>query len=149
MYANHIFIWTDVWLDRKFVRRLDHRCHPRARASGGNYSLSNIIIAHCQQSIVFQADAPQNSFMSPNWTASLGNDDQGFWGMSAMLAAEVNFPLVPGEADWLEMAQAVFNTQAAPDRHDDECGGGLRWQIYPSNAGYDYKVNLGWLRASL
>lgn len=92
-----------------------------------------------KQALVFQADPPQNSFMSPNWTASLGNDDQGFWGLSAMLAAEVNLPLAPGEADWLEMAQAVFNTQAADDRHDDECGGGLRWQIFHSNAGYDYK----------
>lgn len=93
-----------------------------------------------KKALVVQADPPQNAFMSPNWTASLGNDDQGFWGMAAMLAAEVNLPLVPGEADWLEMAQAVFNTQAADDRHDDECGGGLRWQVYHSNTGYDYKV---------
>lgn len=30
-----------------------------------------------------------------NFTASLGNDDQGFWGMSAMLAAENRFPNPP------------------------------------------------------
>ncbi|OTA90413.1 glycoside hydrolase family 76 protein [Hypoxylon sp. CO27-5] len=75
-----------------------------------------------------------------NWTLSLGNDDQSFWGMSAMLAAEVNFRDPPeGEPQWLPLAQAVWNEQASPDRRDDTCGGGLRWQIFPSNRGYDYK----------
>lgn len=90
--------------------------------------------------MVFQAGSPQNCYMPPNWTASLGNDDQGFWGMSAMLAAEVNFEdPKEDEPQWLALAQAVFNTQAAPDRHDETCGGGLRWQIPFSNTGYDYK----------
>ncbi|KAI0880701.1 glycoside hydrolase family 76 protein [Annulohypoxylon maeteangense] len=75
-----------------------------------------------------------------NWTLSLGNDDQSFWGMSAMLAAEVNFRDAPaGEPQWLALAQGVWNEQAAPDHHDDECGGGLRWQIFSTNKGYDYK----------
>lgn len=91
-------------------------------------------------SMIFQAGAPQNSYMPPNWTASLGNDDQGFWGLSAMLAAEVGFPNPPpDQPQWLALAQAVFNTQAAPDRHDDTCNGGLRWQIPNYNVGYDYK----------
>jgi mannan endo-1,6-alpha-mannosidase len=60
--------------------------------------------------------------------------------MSAMTAAELNFPNPPaGEPQWLELAQAVFNTQASPDRYDGTCGGGLRWQIPPTNLGYDYK----------
>lgn len=93
-----------------------------------------------ESSLVFQAGAPQNCYMPPNWTASLGNDDQGFWGMSAMLAAETNFQNPPADQpQWLALAQAVFNTQAAPDRHDDTCGGGLRWQIPPTNNGYNYK----------
>ncbi|KAB5566054.1 putative dfg5 protein [Coniochaeta sp. 2T2.1] len=89
--------------------------------------------------LVFQAGSPQNSYMPPNWTASLGNDDQGFWGMSAMLAAETNFENPPPtDPQWLALAQAVFNTQAA--RWDTEfCNGGLRWQIPLSNNGYDYK----------
>ncbi|KAM6520187.1 hypothetical protein FALCPG4_013740 [Fusarium falciforme] len=33
-----------------------------------------------------------HDYMPENHTASLGNDDQGFWGMSAMLAAENKFP---------------------------------------------------------
>lgn len=96
-----------------------------------------------QQSLVFQAGAPEYSYMPPNWTISLGNDDQGFWGMSAMLAAETNFQNPPAdEPQWLALAQAVFNTQAAPDRHDLTCNGGLRWQIPPSNRGYDYKNSI-------
>lgn len=75
-----------------------------------------------------------------NHTASLGNDDQGFWGMSAMLAAENKFPDPPEDKpQWLALAQAVFHTQAAPDRHDETCNGGLRWQIPLANNGYNYK----------
>jgi hypothetical protein len=100
---------------------------------------------------------PNRDFKPPNVTASLGNDDQAFWGMSAMLAAENNFPNPPADQpQWLALAQAVFHTQATPDQHDDtwyvilsfwpyaladtmSSGGGLRWQIYLSNNGYDYK----------
>ncbi|KAL2262695.1 hypothetical protein VTK26DRAFT_402 [Humicola hyalothermophila] len=75
-----------------------------------------------------------------NHTASLGNDDQGFWGMSAMLAAENKFPDPPKDKpQWLALAQAVFHTQAAPERHDEYCNGGLRWQIPLANNGYNYK----------
>ncbi|AAS51028.1 ACL200Wp [Eremothecium gossypii ATCC 10895] len=69
-----------------------------------------------------------------------GNDDQGIWGLLVMGAAERNFPDAPPERapGWLALAQAVFNTMWA--RWDPEnCGGGLRWQIFPWNNGYDYK----------
>ncbi|KAF6810115.1 glycosyl hydrolase family 76 protein [Colletotrichum sojae] len=83
---------------------------------------------------------PGRDYMPPNHTASLGNDDQGFWGMAAMLAAENNFPNPPeDQPQWLALAQAVWTTQAAPDRHDGTCGGGIRWQVPPMNVGYDYK----------
>ncbi|KAJ9156504.1 Mannan endo-1,6-alpha-mannosidase [Pleurostoma richardsiae] len=86
---------------------------------------------------------PNQDFMPPNVTASLGNDDQGFWGMTAMLAAEDKFPDPPkDQPQWLALAQAVFNTQADPSRHDDTCGGGLRWQIPFSNNGYNYKNSI-------
>lgn len=92
-----------------------------------------------KEAMLFQT-GPDYNYMPPNYTASLGNDDQGFWGMSAMSAAEVNFPDPPeGEPQWLALAQAVFNTMASPERHDDSCGGGLRWQIPFSNIGYNYK----------
>jgi len=99
-------------------------------------------ISDTQQSLIFQAGPPQNSYMPPNWTASLGNDDQGFWGMAAMSAAETNFENPPSsDPQWLALAQAVFNTQAA--RWDTQyCNGGLRWQIPFSNNGYDYKNSI-------
>ncbi|KAF7561787.1 hypothetical protein G7046_g2361 [Stylonectria norvegica] len=79
-------------------------------------------------------------YMPANHSSSLGNDDQGFWGMSAMLAAENKFPNPPeDQPQWLALAQAVWTTQAAPQRHDATCNGGLRWQIPFSNAGYNYK----------
>ncbi|KAI5860285.1 glycoside hydrolase family 76 protein [Durotheca rogersii] len=94
------------------------------------------------QAMLFQT-GPNRDYMPPNVTASLGNDDQGFWGMSAMLAAEVGFPDPPSDQpQWLALAQAVFNTQADPGRHDDTCGGGLRWQIPFANNGYNYKNSI-------
>lgn len=93
-----------------------------------------------ESSLVFQSD---NSYQPENWTISLGNDDQGFWGMSALLAAETNFQNPPAkDSQWLALAQGVFNTQASPDRHDDVCGGGLRWQIPSTNVGYNYKNSI-------
>lgn len=94
------------------------------------------------QAMQFQV-GENKAYMPHNFTASLGNDDQGFWGMSAMLAAELKFPDPPSDKpSWLGLAQAVFNTQASPDRHDDKCGGGLRWQIPFANNGYDYKNSI-------
>ncbi|KAI8946978.1 glycoside hydrolase family 76 protein [Xylaria longipes] len=94
------------------------------------------------QAMLWQV-GPNRNYMPPNVTASLGNDDQGFWGMSAMLAAEENFPNPPDDQpQWVALAQAVWNTQADPDRHDATCGGGLRWQIPFANNGYDYKNSI-------
>lgn len=80
-----------------------------------------------------------NAFMPENQTKTLGNDDQAFWGMAAMAAAENKLPdLGDGKPSWLALAQAVFNTQKA--RWDTQyCGGGLKWQIYTFNNGYNYK----------
>lgn len=56
-----------------------------------------------------------------------------------MTAAEVGFEDPPeGSPSWLSLAQAVFNEQT--DRWDTQtCGGGLRWQIFSFNVGYNYK----------
>lgn len=90
------------------------------------------------QGMLWQA-GPAEDYMTPNQTKTTGNDDQGFWGMAAMAAAEQGFPNPPEDKpQWLALAQAVFNTQAL--RWDDEyCGGGLRWQVFTFNNGYDYK----------
>lgn len=59
-----------------------------------------------------------------------------------MSAVEFNFPAPPaGKPSWLSLAQAVFNEQAG--RWDTTaCGGGLRWQIFTWNNGYDYKNSI-------
>jgi len=88
---------------------------------------------------ILQQTGDEWDFMPENQTRTLGNDDQGFWGMTAMTAAETSFPEFPAPAPgWLALAQGVFNTQA--ERWDyANCGGGLRWQIFPFNNGYSYK----------
>jgi hypothetical protein len=82
---------------------------------------------------------PENDYQPPRVYASLGNDDQAFWGIAALSAAERGFPDPPKDKpQWLALAQAVFNRQA--DRWDTQyCGGGLRWQVMSTNQGYNYK----------
>ncbi|KAI9762910.1 MAG: hydrolase 76 protein [Candelina submexicana] len=93
------------------------------------------------EAMLFQV-GPNNDFMPPNQTKTLGNDDQGFWGLAAMSAAENKFPDPPSsQPQWLALAQAVFNSQAL--RWDNTtCGGGLRWQIFTFNNGYNYKNSI-------
>lgn len=82
---------------------------------------------------------PNLDFMPPNQTKTLGNDDQCFWALSAMSAAEANFPNPPARLpQWLALAQAVFNTQV-PRWDMATCDGGLKWQIYSFNNGFNYK----------
>ena len=90
------------------------------------------------QALAFQAGST-GDFMPANQSKDEGNDDQVFWAFAAMSAAELGFPDPPeGDPSWLSMGQAVFNEQAS--RWDtDTCGGGLRWQIFTFNNGYDYK----------
>ncbi|GIZ39726.1 hypothetical protein CKM354_000309800 [Cercospora kikuchii] len=90
------------------------------------------------EAMLFQV-GPDENYMPPNQSKSLGNDDQAFWGIAAMTAAEANFPNPPEDKpQWLELALAVFNSQTV--RWDTtSCGGGLKWQIFTFNNGYNYK----------
>lgn len=90
------------------------------------------------EALLFQT-GPEHDYMTPNQTKTEGNDDQAFWAMAVMGAAEQKYPDPPADApQWLALAQAVFNRQAA--RWDTQfCNGGLRWQIFAFNTGYDYK----------
>lgn len=94
-----------------------------------------------KQAIMHQA-APSRDFMPDNQTLSLGNDDQGFWAMTAMSAAENKFPdPEEDEPGYLALAQACF--QQWTDRWDTEyCRGGLRWQVFEMNTGFDYKNSI-------
>ncbi|EPQ63063.1 mannosidase GPI-anchored membrane protein [Blumeria graminis f. sp. tritici 96224] len=81
-------------------------------------------------------------YMPLNQTKTLGNDDQSFWGLAAMMAAETKFENPEkNEFQWLELAQGVFNTQV-PRWDAQTCGGGLRWQIFQFNSGFTYKNSI-------
>lgn len=72
----------------------------------------------------------------------IGNDDQAWWALAAMTAAETKLR-DPDREDpqWLELAQKVFLQQKS--RWDDStCSGGLRWQIHIAAKGYGYKNSI-------
>ncbi|KAJ6779625.1 hypothetical protein PWT90_05639 [Aphanocladium album] len=93
------------------------------------------------QGLLFQTGDDAN-YMPKNQTASIANDDQGFWGIAAMTAAERKFPDPPRDKpQWLGLAQTVFENLAG--RWDTQnCDGGLRWQIFSFNNGYSYKNSI-------
>ncbi|KAG5991182.1 hypothetical protein E4U43_004082 [Claviceps pusilla] len=97
--------------------------------------------AATMQAMVHQA-GPTKDFMPKNQTRTEGNDDQGFWAMAAMTAAENKFPDPPqDDAQWLALAQAVFNQYVL--RWDPaDCTGGMRWQIFQFNNGWNYKNSI-------
>ncbi|OKL59373.1 hypothetical protein UA08_05053 [Talaromyces atroroseus] len=81
-----------------------------------------------------------NDFFPSNYSSYLGNDDQEFWTLAALTAVEQKFPDNPGHPSWLELAQGAFNDFVNRWETDKaSCGGGLRWQLYPTLAGYDSK----------
>ncbi|GJC89229.1 mannan endo-1,6-alpha-mannosidase DCW1 [Colletotrichum liriopes] len=83
------------------------------------------------QALLHQA-GDDDDYMPQNQTLTEGNDDQGFWAMAAMSAAEHKYPNPP---------KAVFNEYVS--RWDTEnCAGGVRWQIFTWNAGFDYKNSI-------
>lgn len=91
-----------------------------------------------KQALVYQVGDNYN-YVPLNQLTTEGNDDQAFWGIAVMAAAERNFsnPLDP-KLGWLALTQGVFNSMTA--RWDEaDCNGGLRWQIFQWNSGYDYK----------
>ncbi|KAJ5353374.1 Six-hairpin glycosidase [Penicillium brevicompactum] len=96
--------------------------------------------AELSQGMQWQSGDDGN-YMPTNYSSYLGNDDQMFWGLAAIMAAEMKFPDVEGGFSWLSLAQGVFNTQTA--RWDTtKCGGGLRWQLFPYQDGYTMKNSI-------
>ncbi|EEH22098.2 hypothetical protein PABG_04309 [Paracoccidioides brasiliensis Pb03] len=93
--------------------------------------------------IVMQAmlhqTGPDFDYQPHNQSRTSGNDDQAFWGMAAMTAAETKFQ-DPAEdkPQWLALAQGVFNTQA-PRWANHTCNGGLKWSINTFGSGWTYK----------
>jgi mannan endo-1,6-alpha-mannosidase len=79
-----------------------------------------------------------DDFFPSNYSQYLGNDDQVFWGLAAITAAELNFPEQTNQPSWVSLAQGVFNTQV-PRWDTSSCHGGMRWQIWPYQSGYTTK----------
>ena len=75
-----------------------------------------------------------NDFMGAQ---TLGNDDQLWWGLLALTAAEYNFRQPASGSSYLQLAENVYNEVLG--RWDSAtCGGGLRWQI-TTDASNTYK----------
>lgn len=82
---------------------------------------------------------PLYDYMTPLHQKDEGNDDQAFWGFATMSAAEKDYPQPTiGNYSWLQLTENLWNTQI-PRWDTSSCGGGLKWQIFPFNNGYDYK----------
>lgn len=78
------------------------------------------------------------NYIPSNQSLVEGNDDQGVWGMTILEAAERNLSQPSDSHSWISLSQAIYNTMNA--RWDPgNCNGGLRWQIFTWNSGYDYK----------
>lgn len=106
------------------------------------YTNDESYVPTIQQALLAQV-GPDNNYMPPAYYASLGNDDQAFWAIAALSAMEYGFPVPEGNSSslWFDLAEAVFNTQW-PRWDTTSCNGGLRWQIFSYNAGYNYKNSI-------
>ncbi|KAJ4316671.1 hydrolase 76 protein [Neodidymelliopsis sp. IMI 364377] len=81
----------------------------------------------------------KNDFMTVHAT---GNDDQAWWALAALTAAESNLSPA-GPVPWATLAQNVFNAQTA--RWDkDKCNGGMKWKIEKGDGttGWHYKSTI-------
>lgn len=88
-----------------------------------------------------QVIAPTYDLMVPAHYGDEGNDDQAFWAFTVLAAAERNFPQTADASvpSWLQVAENAFNTMSAR-WNTSACGGGLLWQIFPSNPnGLNYR----------
>ena len=83
--------------------------------------------------------SPTYDFMVPLRFGEMGNDDQAFWGFATMTAAEYDWQTPPSPVpSWLQLTINLWNTQAR--RWDlESCNGGLKWQVFSANNGYNYK----------
>lgn len=104
---------------------------------GPNNSLTEIIM----EAMEFQV-GPDENYMPPNQSSSLGNDDQSTWGLAALTAAEIGFPQPKTiNSSWIELATAVWESHN-PRWDEGSCGGGMKWQIFTFNNGYNYKNSM-------
>ena len=93
------------------------------------------------QALLHPTNLGQNlDYMPKEHELEEGNDDLFFWGSAVISAAERNFPQPNSTLpSWLDLGANVFN-ELVSRWNTSHCGGGLLWQIYPSNPnGMNYK----------
>lgn len=103
-----------------------------------HYSGDDQFNANIAVGLLAQAGANQD-FMQPSAT---GNDDQLWWGLACMSAAEYGLPL-PSDStsSWLQLAKNVYKDVYS--RWDpSSCNGGIGWQIDASNSSHTYKNSI-------
>jgi mannan endo-1,6-alpha-mannosidase len=103
----------------------------------GHYTGDISYNAITAQAILAQKGAG-NDFMGPSTD---GNDDQGWWALTAMSAAEYGLPAPAGAPSWLSIAQNVF-TEFTQRWDTTRCNGGMKWKIQPGAPGYHYKSSI-------
>ncbi|EXA47541.1 hypothetical protein FOVG_04614 [Fusarium oxysporum f. sp. pisi HDV247] len=103
----------------------------------GDYSYNDVVI----QALLGPTNlGTGKDYMPAEHADEEGNDDLFFWGSAVLSAAERNFPQPNKDLpSWLDISINVFN-ELAGRWNTTACGGGLLWQIYPSNPnGMTYK----------
>ncbi|KNG46721.1 glycoside hydrolase family 76 protein [Stemphylium lycopersici] len=93
------------------------------------------------ESTILSQATPSNDFLTVDAT---GNDDQAWWGLAAVSAAENKFPVTSGNVAWIDLARNVYEQQKTRwgnEKKGESCGGGLGWKIAKGdgNDGYFYK----------
>ena len=98
------------------------------------------------EGILSQA-SPTTDFMMWDQKYDLGNDDQAFWALASITAAENHFPIPASRAAntssavWYQLSRGVFQNMV--NRwNTTACGGGLKWQFIPENKGFDYRSTI-------
>lgn len=95
-------------------------------AASGDNSIAPFI----RTGLLFQVDEVGAAYMSRTQIGDLANEDQAFWALAAMTAAELNFPISEDANNktlsWLGLAQTVYEMQAQR-WNASSCGGGLKW----------------------
>ncbi|KIW63900.1 hypothetical protein, variant 1 [Phialophora macrospora] len=73
-----------------------------------------------------------------------GNDDIALWAFAALTAAEYGLRDPPAPyPTWFEICDNIFNDYVSRwIESSNTCGGGLKWQVFPTIAGYDYKNSI-------
>ncbi|KAL1297378.1 hypothetical protein AAFC00_004918 [Neodothiora populina] len=108
------------------------------------YTGDTTYVETVSQALVAQR-GENNDFMPSFYAGSMGNDDQAFWACAALSALEYGFPEPPngtaGNPTWQSLSEAVFNNLVRR-WNTTQCAGGLKWQVFPQNPGFDYKQTI-------